>query len=322
MHAPLCAKGKAMSVDLTDLDTIASRIDRAVEAAHVEKRRTYIGASVLGDPCEAKLWYSFRWAHAPETHEGRMLRLFETGHVEEARMIGWLRLAGCEVIDRNEDGTQLSTVFAIGHGGGHADGVVTGLPEAPKTAHLLECKTHNAKSFAQLVKTGVAVAKPEHMAQMQVYMHRFGLTRALYLAKCKDDDRLHAERVEYDASHANALMAKADRLVAAEDVPARMYDGYYGCGWCPAKGVCRDGEPALRNCRTCLHATPYDGGEWACKRHNRHLSRDDQERGCPHHLYLPALVAGEAVDADETAETVTYQMRDGTTWTDGEGRVQ
>ena len=65
-------------------------------------RRTYVGASVLGDECERKLWYSFRWAHEPEVFDGRKLRLFNTGHVEEDRLIADLRRAGIDVLDMNE----------------------------------------------------------------------------------------------------------------------------------------------------------------------------------------------------------------------------
>jgi hypothetical protein len=35
------------------------------------------------------------------------------------------------------------------------------------------------------------------------------------------------------------------------------------------------------------------------------------------HLFLPALVPGEQIDADPEAETVTYRLSDGTTWIDG-----
>ena len=45
-----------------------------------------------------------------------------------------------------------------------------GIPEAPKTWHVLEFKTHNSKSFAKLEKEGVQKSNPMHYAQMQVYM--------------------------------------------------------------------------------------------------------------------------------------------------------
>jgi len=299
-------------------------IDRAVEAQATPYLSATIGGSTIGHKCERYLWYRFRWAAAPETHEGRMLRLFETGHLEEARMIGWLREAGCVVHDIDpQTGRQWKVLACGGHFKGYTDGVVKRLKEAPETAHLLECKTHNLKSFEPLQKHGVAVAKPEHVDQMQSYMHLTGLTRAFYLAKCKDNDALYGERIAYDAAHACALMAKAERIIAAHDAPPRVSDkpDYFLCKAfkCPFYGVCHEGSPAQYNCRTCLHSTPVDDGGWHCAHHERILSYDDQQHGCPNHLFLPALVDGEQIDVDEAAETVTYKMRDGSIWIDGGG---
>lgn len=301
--------------------TIAA-IEAAVEAAEIRDFDHVVRGSSIGHPCERHLWYRFRWAHLPEAFDGHKLRLFHTGHAEEARMVAWLQMAGVNVAAVDpESGEQWEVVALNGHFKGHLDGICTGILEAPKTQHLLECKTHNAKSFAQLKQHGVAVSKPEHVAQMQVYMHLKGLTRAFYLAKHKDTDELHAERVHYDAAQAMALMAKAERIRNAETAPARISDdpNYFLCTAfnCASYDICHGGGFALRNCRTCLHAQIVDQGRWLCNRHERLLSVEDQRAGCPNHLYLPSLVPGEQVDADESHETVTYRMPDGSGWTDG-----
>ncbi len=319
-----------VALPTTGSPTVAA-IDAAVEAAEERDFDHVVRGSSIGHPCERHLWYRFRWAHLPETFDGRKLRLFHTGHHEEARMVAWLRMAGVtvEAVDP-ATGDQWEVVALEGHFKGHLDGIVTGIIEAPKTPHLLECKTHNAKSFAQLVKHGVAVSKPEHVAQMQVYMHLKGLTRAFYLAKNKDTDELYAERIHYDPAQALALMAKAERIRNAHEAPARISDdsSYYLCQAfdCASYGICHGAQFALRNCRTCLHASPEceGDGQWHCARHDRELTTDEQRSGCPHHLYLPSLVPGEQTDADERAETVTYRMADGSTWADGahrEGRA-
>jgi len=297
-------------------------IDKAVESASKPYLPATIGGSTIGHGCERYLWYRFRWAAEPETHCGRMLRLFETGHKEEARMIGWLRDAGCDVLDTNPETEKQWQVLACdGHFKGYADGIIEGIREAPKTPHLLECKTHNKKSFEQLARHGVAVSKPEHVDQMQSYMHLLGLTRGFYFAKCKDDDALYSERIEYDATHALALMAKAERIIKAHGSPARVSDNpdYFLCKAfrCPFYGLCHEGGRAKSTCRTCLHATPQEGGKWHCARHDSFISYEAQQQGCPNHLFLPALIDGEQVDVDEENETVTYQMRDGSMWIDG-----
>ena len=99
-----------------------------------------------------------------------------------------------------------------------------GLLEAPKTWHVVEFKTHGLKSFRELVAKGVTEAKPQHWAQMQIYMHLTGLTRAMYVAICKDTDDLHVERVRADTDAAERLLAKASRVIharAAASAPLR-----------------------------------------------------------------------------------------------------
>lgn len=309
----------------TQSPTVAA-IDAWHEAKQDKGHYPYIRGSAIGHACERALWYRFRWAHDPETFSGRMLRLFQTGHREEARMVVDLLNAGVAVQDRDPETRDQWRVEACdGHFRGHLDGIVEGIKEAPATPHLLECKTHSAKSFAQLKKMGVAAAKPEHVAQMMAYMHLKGLTRAFYLAKNKDTDEYYAERVRYDAAHGAALIAKAERIRAADAAPARVSDDpdYFLCKafGCSSYSVCHGAGWALRNCRTCLHAERITYGNWFCNRNRETLLRSTQERGCPNHLYLPALVPGEQIDADETAETVTYRMASGETWIDGQGRM-
>lgn len=294
-------------------------IDAAVERRAETRQSRRIGGSTIGK-CERHLFYRFRWAHPPEPFSGRMLRLFETGHHEEARMIAWLREAGVEVVDQDAvKGGQIPVEALHGHFFGYLDGVCSNVPEAPKTPHLLECKTHNKKSFDQLMKHGVAAAKPDHVDQMQIYMHLSGLTRGLYLAKCKDDDTLYAERLEYDPEHAARLLLKAERVIMATEAPVRVSEDetFFTCRFCPSKAVCHEDAPVLRNCRTCLESSPITGGAWWCGHHGMGIDLTVQERGCEHHRYLPTFVPGEQFDADAEARTVSYVLRDGSTWIDG-----
>lgn len=301
----------------------------AIYAAYVAQRdegeRTYLGMSTLGTECDRALWYAFRWASPPEQFDGRKLRLFMTGHREEARMIDDLRMAGIEVLDRDPlTGGQWALSALGGHFRGHMDGKATRFPEAPVVEHLTEFKTHNAKSFKSLLKDGVEKAKPGHFSQMQLYMHFGGLMRAFYLAHCKDDDALYAERISYDPVAAAQLVARAERIIGAARPLQKLHDNpaskaAFACGWCPAKAICHEGAFGRTNCRTCLHATPVDGG-WHCARFDRMLSTEDQRAGCPAHLFIPDLVPGEQVDVDPKAETVTYVLRSGETWTDGSTR--
>ena len=90
-----------------------------------------------------------------------MLRLFETGRLEEERLVRNLRRIGVTVLDVDpETGRQWHVQAHGGHFGGSLDGVGLGILEAPRTWHVLEFKTHNAKSFAELKRTASARRSP------------------------------------------------------------------------------------------------------------------------------------------------------------------
>lgn len=296
-------------------------IEAAVEAKEAQERDfdKVIRGHSIGKPCERYGWYKFRWIAPPEAFEGRMLRLFNTGHVEEDRMIEWLRMTGCEVVNQTGEGGQIRVEALDGHMAGHLDGEVLGLKEAPKTWHLLECKTHNDKSFAQLVKFGVKIAKPEHVAQMQLYMGLRGLTRGFYLAKNKNTDELYSDRIEFDAAHFAALMAKGERILASDKPLDKISDdpNNFQCRFCHLSGVCHNQAQPLRNCRTCIHSETRPGCVWYCERHEMELSHEAQKEGCTLHRYLPGLIHGELIGADAESETMTYKLDNGEEWIDG-----
>jgi hypothetical protein len=293
----------------------------AYEADAGDGMRAHLGASIIGKECARALWYDFRWVTRP-AFPGRILRLFETGQLEENRLVRNLRRIGVTVLDVDPETGRQWRVDAqdercCGHFGGSMDAAAIGLPEAPKTWHICEFKTHNAKSFAALKKQGVQKSKPQHYAQMQVYMHLTGITRALYLAVCKDTDALYAERVRADEADGLRLVVKAGRIIEAQYPPARVSDdpAWFQCRLCEHHAHCHESRPAVSNCRTCLQATPVEGGGWHCARWDRTLSVAEQRRGCPAHLFIPDLVHGEQIDAGD--DWVDYRMPNGPVWRDG-----
>ena len=304
-------------------DTTGARIYRGYLASADREERGYLGASVLGGECTRALWYAFRWVYPMEELSGRKLRLFDTGHREELRVINDLRRGGITVF-----GQQTGFSALGGHLRGHIDGVVSGLPEAPKTPHLLEIKTHNDKSFKDLLVKGLKVSKPVHYAQMILYMHQLEYARGIYIAVNKNDESIYTERISHSGfvKEAKAMLDKAEYIILTSFAPSKLHEDQdkpsaYVCGWCPAKGVCHDGAWARVNCRTCVSATALLGGkdgEWYCEKHQKKLTPPEQKAGCPCHLYLPSLVPGKQIDADPEAHTVTYLMHNGEEWTDGQ----
>ena len=293
--------------------TTLQQIDAKVEANANQENRPHLGGSLIGRECRRHLWYAFRWAFKPN-FSGRMLRLFQRGQNEEAVLVKLLRDVGVTVWEADQGGAQYHVSFLGGHLSGSVDGVAKGLVEAPKTPHLLEFKTHNDKYFKQLIKHGVQKAKPEHYAQMQLYMNGLKLKRAMYMAVNKNDDSLYTERLKYDAAFAKLLIEKAKTIIESPVPLEKIGDeDYFKCRFCDAKELCHGEKVADVNCRTCLHSTPKLDGyqKWFCELHKLDIPAKAQSKGCKHHLFIPQLVSyAKQIDADEKSNTVTYEYQD------------
>src|ERR1700676_754460 len=86
-----------------------------------EDHRMHLGASVIGHECARHIWYSFRWVKA-NMFDGRMLRLFERGQLEEDRIDKLLFGIGFKIRTINPDtNKQYQIVGAHGHYGGSLD---------------------------------------------------------------------------------------------------------------------------------------------------------------------------------------------------------
>lgn len=297
----------------------------AARVRHGDSLGVPMGAAA--SECDRATWYAFRWAHPPEQIDGQKERRFETGRREEERLLDDLEAAGIEVIRFDPaTGKQFTARLANGWLRGKIDAKAIGIPEAPKTEHIVETKSHKDKSFKELLKhalpkgEGLKKSKPDHYAQCQAYMHSEGLTRALYLAVNKNDDSLYAERIHYDAAFCLALETRIARIVSTDHAPPKLHDdptskAAFACQWCPALGICHEQQWARRNCRTCISASFEDGAVVRCTLTDRELSYDDQQRGCDQHLYLPSLVPGEQIDAGE--RWIEYRLASGGVWRDG-----
>lgn len=307
-----------------------SKITDMVYAAWEARAESWDGLgfspSDLGSGCDRYLWFALHWAHAKETFSGRMLRLFDTGHREEARIIDDLRLIGLEVEDVDPaTGKQWSVRALGGHVRGKLDGIIRGgIPEAPTKAHVHEAKSHGLKSWKALIKAGaenLREGKYDHFVQCQTYMHITGIDRTLYGATCKDTDERWHDRVRYDHAFCVTLFVRLERIIGQAEPSGPLNEARSApdCRFCKAKALCKGESFARVSCRTCLHSSPLMDGDaaWACSRWSKPLSADEQRAACAHHLFVPALVPGEQIDVDEIAETVTYHLHDGRIWVDG-----
>lgn len=275
-----------------------------------EGHRTHLGASILGQECPRAIYYNFHWA-TKSAFEGRLLRLFNRGHLEEARFIACLLMIGCEVYQQDAAGKQYRISFADGHAGGSGDGVAIGVPDLPQqTAALCEFKTHGEKSFVELAGKlpewrahlkdpqrnpftgkGVREAKFEHYVQMQLYMRKMGIAAALYVAVNKNTDDLYAEIITLDTSIGDQFLVRGEKIVYATHPPERISNspGFFKCRFCDHLPVCQLKKDPDKNCRTCAHSRPVQGdgktGQWHCAKFDNMIPKETQLVGCKEHEF-------------------------------------
>jgi hypothetical protein len=231
-----------------------------------EDFRNHLGASLIGRECARELWFSFHWCTL-ERFDGRMLRLFNTGHLAEPKMVALLKLIGCQVWQIDANGKQFRINGHRGHFGGSMDGVAVGIPDLPEgLAAITEFKTHGEKSFVKLVADGVRVAKPEHVTQMNIYMGKNSLTWAFYMAVNKNTDELHAELIPFDPTQYQRYLDRSAMIIDSATPPPRISNtpGFFKCKFCSHIKLCHLDMLPVKNCRTCISSRILDEGKWAC----------------------------------------------------------
>lgn len=288
---------------------ITARIDAAHEARQ-GRPRPHLGCSIAGHHCERWVWLNFRWA-VIERFPGRILRLFRRGQNEEATIIEDLSMAGIRISDDQR------RVDWGGHVSGSIDGIARGVTSKP---HLVEMKTHSAKSFADLVKHGVQKSKPQHYTQMQLYMLGLKLERALYVSICKDDDTYYTERVYFDEDYATKQLERVTKLSLDDRLPPPIStdSSWYQCKMCAANDFCHKSKMTSEvNCRTCARSTARPDGTWHCERWQDTIPVDAQHDGCDDHVLHPDLVPWQMKDGDDNNAVYVVDGKEITNGPDG-----
>jgi hypothetical protein len=83
-------------------------------------------------------------------------------------MVAWLRDTGFDLRTRRVDGEQFGFSVADGSLQGHIDGVIVDGPEGFAYPALWENKCLGIKSWRELEKNRLAVAKPVYAAQVAI----------------------------------------------------------------------------------------------------------------------------------------------------------
>lgn len=240
---------------MIDLNPISMTRSADVAAIHAlidalpppaEKRRTYVGASSIGSPCERKIQYEFTgddydpgWRFSART-----LRIFQRGHVMESMAAVWLADAGFRLTQTGRNGQPLGFKVADGSFAGHVDRVITGGPASLSYPLIWEHKALGAKSWKALESRGLARAKPEYADQVAVYQAYMDLTNpALFMATNADSMEIYFELVPFDRARAQAASDRAVGIIMDSRAGAlrpRCTDDptFYACADCPFRRRC------------------------------------------------------------------------------------
>jgi len=272
-------------------EQIKSDIDEYCKKKYNEATpRTHLGASEMGEECDRKLLYKFRWVKH-EVHEGRVQRLFQVGHDAEPRFIEYLRGIGFEVKEFDEDGVQFRISGCDGHYGGSLDGMCKAPAHYQINEDLIflnEFKTNGTGAgYSGIANKGVIKEKPKHWKQMCQYGHHYRLRYGLYLIENKNDSDITVEIVELDWNIGIELEKRARDIISAKTPPPKISENpaTFDCKFCFARDICHYGEPVQINCRSCRNASAAENGEWACAIHGQ-IPKDFIKTGCSQHVSI------------------------------------
>lgn len=265
-----------------------------------EPRRPYMGMSFIGNPCDRYLWLMYRWMNRP-VEDGRVVRIFKRGDLEEIIMSTYLDAVGVELSHTSNpalgDEGQIEVVDGICKG--HIDGLIKGgVKEHPYSAMIWENKSANRKAFEEVSKKGCKLTHPEHYTQQQCYMKKareklgIDIQYSFYTVTCKDDDRIYTEVIPYDEEFATKQLQRANFIGVQNSIPPRLSDDAtdFRCKMCQFYWFCHEQEMTREvNCRTCTYSTAKPDGTWFCEKANRTIPVERQRKTLDCHIFLPDL---------------------------------
>lgn len=240
----------------------------------VDYPREHLGGSIIGHSCDRYLLYNFRWVFM-DAIDPKLRRIFRLGDAVETILVNELKRIGIDVIN-----SQRQVGGYKGHGGGSTDGEAL----IDHIKHLCEFKSMNHANFLAIQRKGVEEEKPQHYRQMQMYMGKLGITRAMYMVMDKNNSDIYIEFVKFDPFTYEMLLAKEESVIDAVHqnlLPKVSHNpSWFQCKNCGARDVCHNSHVPKKNCRTCTYSRVEDNGEWSCSLYGEFLNKQQQIDGC------------------------------------------
>jgi hypothetical protein len=238
-----------------DEDPTLVAMRKAVEDRDNSKpKRDYLGASTLGHECERFIYYQLYHAEKAEPIEYKGCAAIEDGHRTEQLIKDRLRLvSGIQLWDIDEV-TKEQIGFQEGRFGGHVDGIIKGLLQAPTKTHIFEAKACNEKKFNDLKK---CIEKFGNKGALKEWDYTFFVQAQIYMGKLSEIydtviDRHYLVcstpggrdeiscRTEFQPVVYKAMLTKKDRILKAKEPPERAASKpeMFICKWCKFREFC------------------------------------------------------------------------------------
>lgn len=227
--------------------------------------RDHLGASIIGEPCLRKTWLSYRGC-GQSTITPRLMRLFNRGHLEEARFHAMLQASGVQTFWEYE-GRQYG--YKDGMFAGSIDGLALNVPDCPNELVMLEFKTMNDSRFKQFVSSGMLAFKGyENQCKINMYcMCKYQqdvlnqinpdnatIWNTLFIAVNKNTDDIHAVIIHRDDDYVEKnLQKRINAVLDNTKVPVGLHNKptFFECKCCSFKEYCYENKELPHNCRTC-----------------------------------------------------------------------
>ena len=179
------------------------------------KPRGYIGASIIGHPCERYIWLNKYGKYHNIVCEipFQLSRIFERGQLEEPRILKLIRQLKEWKLEAYQKPVR------IGFLKGNIDAI---LKDAEGNRYVLEIKTMGDKSFKKFQTQGVRKSHPQYFWQVQAYMDMADIRHAILLAVNKNTEAMHEELIEFNADVAYHAIERAKRINALKEMPTGL----------------------------------------------------------------------------------------------------
>jgi len=242
------------------LDAIDEQLVK--EKTGSEKPRHYLGASLIGEECERKIWYDFR--HAKEENwKSYNVKAIEEGYRSEDVMVERFQRAGFDLKNVSYDQDKPRQFGFKSLGGwfrGHKDGIIYNLKELGTVIWEAKATEKWLELNKLIVEYGEENAlkhwNANYYTQAQIYMGESGIHHHLLTACNPGSTRTAIVYTPFNEAFYKKEKEKAKRIIKTDEPPFKAYpsEEHYKCKYmCNSVNTCWKNEPPKPNCRNCAH---------------------------------------------------------------------